>query len=164
MLPLRHHFFELLEGATRFAAATNKRSFLTVVATLMALLFIELMLHLLHAKQMYSQPIHLTHELILCVQIIIRRVDINGVYGKKSFLAPSLESATFKSICSLLCSRTFLTGFGLLHGSPRPGPIQVASTLGDHFAAIISKPSGTQSRLSQNLFALKEQIAAICLA
>ena len=35
----------------------------------MDLLFIELMSHLSHVKQMYSQPIHLTHELILHVQI-----------------------------------------------------------------------------------------------
>ena len=60
-------------------------------------------------------------------------------------------------------SRTILTGFGHFHGSIRSGPIQVASTLGDHFAAVASKLSGTQSRLSQSLYALKE-FAAICLA
>ena len=33
-------------------------------------LFIDLMLHLSHLKQLFSQPIHLTHELILGIQII----------------------------------------------------------------------------------------------
>ena len=46
--------------------------------TLVDLLFIELMLHLSHVKQMYSQTIHLTHELKSCIQIIRRRVDFNG--------------------------------------------------------------------------------------
>ena len=41
--------------------------FLKVATTLVDLLFIELMSHLTHVKQMYSQAIHLTHELILCI-------------------------------------------------------------------------------------------------
>ena len=33
-------------------------------------LFLNVMLHLSHVKQLYSQPLHLTHELIkLCIQI-----------------------------------------------------------------------------------------------
>ena len=40
----------------------------------MDLLFIELMSHLSHVKEMYSQSIHLAHELILC---ILKGVRIN---------------------------------------------------------------------------------------
>ena len=57
---------------------------------------------------------------------------------------------------TLTCSRTFLTGFGHFHGSTRSAPIQVASTLGDHFAAVTSKLYGAQSQLSLSLYALKE--------
>ena len=46
-----------------------------VAATLVDLLLIELMSHLSHVKQMYIKSIHLTHELILCIQITRRRVD-----------------------------------------------------------------------------------------
>ena len=35
------------------------------------LLFIELMSHLSHVQQMYSEVIHLTDELILCIQILM---------------------------------------------------------------------------------------------
>ena len=35
------------------------------------------MLHLSHVQLMYSQPIHRTHESILCIKITRRRVDIN---------------------------------------------------------------------------------------
>ena len=38
-----------------------------IATTLVDLLFIELRSHLSHVKQMFSQPIHLTHELILCL-------------------------------------------------------------------------------------------------
>ena len=38
------------------------------------------MLHLLHVKQMYS----FTNELILCIQITRRRLDINGDPAAKS--------------------------------------------------------------------------------
>ena len=37
--------------------------------------FFEIMLHLSHAKQMNSQPVHLWHELILFTQITRRQVD-----------------------------------------------------------------------------------------
>ena len=33
---------------------------------------------------MYSQPVHLTHELMLCIQITRKRVDIGGDYSMKS--------------------------------------------------------------------------------
>ena len=37
--------------------------------TLVVLLFIELVLNRSGVKQMFCQPIHLTHELILCKQM-----------------------------------------------------------------------------------------------
>ena len=52
--------------------------FLKVVTTLVDLLFIELMSYLSHAKRIYCQPIHLTHELKLCIQITRGRVHFNG--------------------------------------------------------------------------------------
>ena len=51
---------------------------------LVDLLFIELMLHLSHVIHMCSQPIHLTHELLLCIQIMGRWVDIHGDSAVKS--------------------------------------------------------------------------------
>ena len=48
------------------------------------LLFFELMSHLSHVKQMNSQPVHLTHELILCIQITRGRIKFNGDSTGKS--------------------------------------------------------------------------------
>ena len=48
------------------------------------LLLIEVMLHLSHLKQMYSQPIDLTHKLIFYLQMFTRRVDFNGDSTVKS--------------------------------------------------------------------------------
>ena len=42
---------------------------------------------------------------------------------------------------SSICSRTFLTGFGHFHESTWSGTIKVASTLGDHYAEVVSKLS-----------------------
>ena len=50
------------------------------------LLFTEIMSHLSQAKQIYSQSIHLTHELVLSTQITRGRVDFN-------------EESTMKSPC-----------------------------------------------------------------
>ena len=59
--------------------------FFDKIATNLAdLLFIELMSHLSHGKQMYSHPIHFTHELVLCIQITRGRVDFNGNSAAKS--------------------------------------------------------------------------------
>ena len=100
------------------------------------------MSHLSHVKQKYTQPIHLTHKLILCTQITRGRVHfLWGFHSEESLLAPSFEPVTIRPRSSLICNRTFLTGFGHFHGFTRP--IQVASTLGDHFAAVASKLFGT---------------------
>ena len=48
------------------------------------LLFFELMSHLSHVKQMNSQPVHLTHELILCKLITRGRIEFNGDSTGKS--------------------------------------------------------------------------------
>ena len=69
-----------------FAAMQNNYyylSFLMVATTPVDLLFVELMLHLSHAKQMYSQPMHLSHELMLCLQTSRRRADFNGDFAMK---------------------------------------------------------------------------------
>ena len=51
---------------------------LMVATTLVDLLLIELMSHIsYHVKQMHSQPINLTHELILWTQITIGKVDFS---------------------------------------------------------------------------------------
>ena len=59
-------------------------TFLKVATTLVDLLFVELVLHLSHVKKMYSQPINLTHELILHIQIKRERVHFNGDSTAKS--------------------------------------------------------------------------------
>ena len=96
---------------------------------------------------------HLTHELILCTQISRKKVDINK---DSAVISPCLhqvfESATFQPRSSLHCSRTFLKRLCHFHGSTRSGPIQVVSTLGDHFVVVTSKLSGMQSILSQSLW------------
>ena len=118
-------------------------SFLNVATTLVHLLFIELMSHLSYVK--HVNLIHLTHEWILWIQITRGRVHF-----EESLLPPSFEPVTFQPRPSSICSRTFFTGFGHFHGSTQSGTIQVASTLGYHFAAVTSKLSRSQSRLSQN--------------
>ena len=52
--------------------STHIFSFFKFDTALVDLLFIELILHLSHVKQMCSQTIHLTHELKSCIQIIRR--------------------------------------------------------------------------------------------
>ena len=53
----------------------NNYCFLKVATTLVDILLIELKLHPSHVKQMYSQPVHLTRELILRKQFKRGRVD-----------------------------------------------------------------------------------------
>ena len=48
-----------------------------VATTLVDLLFIELVLHLSHAKKVYGQPMHLSHELIFWWQITRKRVNFS---------------------------------------------------------------------------------------
>ena len=60
-----------------------KLVFLKVPTTLVDLLIIERMLHLSHVKQMYSQPIHLSLELILCTQLTGGKVDFNDDSQRK---------------------------------------------------------------------------------
>ena len=55
-----------------------------VATTLVDLLFIELMPHLSRVKQMYSQPMLFTDELILCIQITRERVHFKGDSTAKS--------------------------------------------------------------------------------
>ena len=69
-------------------------------------------------------------------------------------LALSFKPVAFGPIASLICSHTFHTGFGHFHRSTLSGPIQVATTWGDSFAALASTLSITQSSLSQGLYAM----------
>ena len=39
------------------------------------------MLHLLHVKAMYNQPMHHTHELILCIQMMTTEGNEPGFYN-----------------------------------------------------------------------------------
>ena len=58
--------------------------FKKVATTLVDLLFVQLLFHLSHVKQMNSQLTHLTHELMLCVQITRGRVHFSGDSAVKS--------------------------------------------------------------------------------
>ena len=59
-------------------------SFLKLATTVVDPIFSELKSHLLLVKQMYSQPLHLAHELILHIQITKGWVDFNRVPRMKS--------------------------------------------------------------------------------
>ena len=72
---------------TNFRTADSQKKswyFLKVATTLVDLLYIELMPHLSNVKQMYSRPIHLTHELILCIPITRGRANFTGDTTMKS--------------------------------------------------------------------------------
>ena len=73
------------------------------------ILFIELILHLPRVKQMNSQPIHLTNELIFCIHI---------TRGCR------FELVNFSPRSSLICSHTFLEGFGHFHDSTQTGQLK----------------------------------------
>ena len=53
------------------------------------LFFIKLILHLSHIKHMYNQTAHLSEEQIICVQIVIRRVDFDTDSTVKNYQACS---------------------------------------------------------------------------
>ena len=69
------------EESKNVTVIMNSGWFFWVATTLVDLLFIELMSHLSHVKQMYSQSIHLTHELILCIQITRGRIHARSESG-----------------------------------------------------------------------------------
>ena len=93
----------------------------------MDLLYFGLMSHLSHVKQMLSQPLHLTHEFILCTQIAIRRPDF------------TVKSPCWHRVLNLWPSNTNILWLAVvpswqdlaifIHGSTLLGPIQVASTI-----------------------------------
>ena len=64
--------------------------------SLVDLLFIEHMLHLSHVKQMYSQTMHLTHELKLCIQMIRRRVSLTEIPRWRILAGAEFQTATFR--------------------------------------------------------------------
>ena len=67
-----------LGGSASFLKETSK-SFGNVVFDIHDSTYADSMsghtLHLSHVKQIYSQPYHLKHELILCIQVKRGRVD-----------------------------------------------------------------------------------------
>ena len=75
---------------------------------------------------MYSKPIYLTHELILCIQIARNWIDYNGDFALKI-----LAGTKFWPRSSLLCSRcTLLSGIGRFYGSSLLGPFKCPAFLG----------------------------------
>ena len=122
---------------------------LQVATTLVDILFIELMSHPSYVKQMYSPPMHLTHELIMCIQIPIGRGHFIGDSTLKSpcwheFQACHLPTQFFfdlppyfryriLDICRpsawLTCSQNnaWLWFLSAAPGVPKTSPIQVLS-------------------------------------
>ena len=116
------------------------------------ILFIVLKLHLSQVQK--CQPIHLTHAQILWIQITTERVESNGNSPmKKPRWIKVLNLQPSDHIYFVKPLYTFITGFGYFHGSTQSGPIQVASTMGDHLQQM---PASWQSKLSRRLRALKE--------
>ena len=116
------------------------------------ILFIVLKLHLSQVKK--CQPIHLTYAQILWIQITTERVESNGNSPmKKPRWIKVLNLQPSDHIYFVKHLYTFITGFGYFHGSTHSGPIQVASTMGDHLQQM---PASWQSKLSRRLRALKE--------
>ena len=76
----------------------------------MDLLFIELILHLSHVKQMYSQPLHLAHELILCIEITQGQVDFNGDSAVNAILCARFLLSVQQEILMNLFSCSTCTG------------------------------------------------------
>ena len=89
-------------------------TFLKVV-TLFDLLLIELFLRLSHVKQMYTQPVHLTNQLVLNTQITSKGYTLMEILLRKVLAGFSFW--TFWPRSSLICSCTFPAGFGHFHSS-----------------------------------------------
>ena len=100
-----------------------------------------------HVKQLDSQTIHLSHELISCRQIMRRREDFNGDSAVKVLV--STEPQTFwtgvLSILQLFLPYRILA-FSWLFG------FQVAITWEDHLEVVTSKLSGKQFRRSSSTY------------
>ena len=103
------------------------------------------MSHLSHVKQMLSQPLHLTHELILCTQIARKRPDFTvKVLAGTEFCTCDLPTQIFFDLQLYLPDRIW--PFSWLH---IVGPHSSGQY---HFGAVANKLSGTKSRL----YTLKE--------
>ena len=99
-------------------------------------LFIDLMLHLSHLKQLFSQPIHLTHELKLCMQITRRRVELMDII----FCS---ENPCWHQVLNLYASNLDLLQFAAIHSQqdlailmvPHGWACSRECTLGNRFSA-----------------------------
>ena len=92
----------------------QQKVFFKFAATLVDLLFIELMLHFSHVKQMYRNTVHHTHELTSCIQIIRRRVDLTEIPSWKLIAGAKIRTMIFQPrffSCHVFGQRVF----GLSH-------------------------------------------------
>ncbi len=90
----------------------------------MDLLFIEHMLHLSHVRQMYSQTMHLTHELKSWIKIVRRRVGFNGDSTVKDPCWRRVSNRDLPTQVLSFAASPSLQGFGHFHGSTRSGPFK----------------------------------------
>ena len=115
------------------------RDFCEVGTTLVDLLLIELMLHSSQVKQMSTQPIHLSHKLILRKQNTRGTVDLNQDYEVKN-----LQTQVFFALQPYLPGRVWL--FLWLH---KIGSTHTSSTMGDHFSTAAIKLSRAYTPLKE---------------
>ena len=102
--------------------------FFEFATTLADLLFIEPMLHLSHVKQMCCQTTSLLHEMIICIEIIRRRLDYHRDSSVKNpCWRQQLNPLPSNPDSYSLCSCSFFAGFGQLVGH-----FCMASTLGSN--------------------------------
>ena len=72
---------------------------------------------------------------------------------EESLLAPSFKPVTIRPRSFLICSRTFLKGFGRFHGSTRSGPVLTTIYLEvcvPHHRAVISSSDIFYKVINQN--------------
>ena len=79
-------------------------------------------LHLSHLKQIYRHRINASPTLMLSILLTEERVEFKGDSVVKYTGWHGVSNLTFQPRYSLLCRRTFLTGFGHLYDSTRSGP------------------------------------------
>ena len=73
---------------------------------------------------MYSQTMHLTHELKSCIQIIRRRVSFNGDSTVKDPCWRRVSNRDLPTQVLSFAASPSLQGFGHFHGSTRSGPFK----------------------------------------
>ena len=121
--------------------------FFKFAVNLVGLLFIKLILSL-----MCKANVHLTHELILCSQINIRRADLTNTPWWKH-----LDGAvTFQPRLKGLVATASLQDLAIFMALHNWGPHSSGKYSGGPLSEITKKQSRTPSRFSQRLYTLKE--------